>query len=462
MRRIPALFRLGAAPALFFLTCFAAWAQQPAEPEEPQEEAAAVSESIAVEPVAADAAISERLSRILEATDWFEAVEVRVDEGLVFLEGTTDTEERKRWAGELARNTEGAVAVVNRIAVRQGSMWDLSPAWEQVKDVGASTVRRSPLIALALILLALTWWASTRATTTFRSLLARRTESQLLRNVLARAMAVPVFLIGLYVVLKVSGLTSLAITVLGGTGLFGLIVGFAFRDIAENFLASLLISVQSPFATGDLIAVAGYKGFVQRVNARSTLLMTLEGNHVQIPNATIYKETIQNFSANPYTRFDFTVGIGNEESIEEAQSVARSVLADQTGLAAEHEPWVIVDSLGAATVNLKAYFWVDTSRFNGLKVRSAVIRAVKAAFEDAGVSMPDEAREVVFPAGVPVRMVESPGPDEGEPAPAARPPEPAETEEPEAAEGDLTTEAVEIAQQARRARTPEGGENLIS
>src|SRR5690606_37970753 len=134
--------------------------------------------------------------------------------------------------------------------------------------------------------------------------------------------------LGLYLVLKVSGLTRLAVTVLGGTGLMGLVLGFAFRDIAENFLASILISMQNPFASGDLIEVAGHTGFVQSVNTRSTLLITLEGNHVQIPNATIYKETITNFTAIPNARFDFLVGIGYDDSLTLAQSVALQVLLD--------------------------------------------------------------------------------------------------------------------------------------
>ncbi len=71
----------------------------------------------------------------------------------------------------------------------------------------------------------------------------------------------PVALLGLYLVLKVSGMTRLAMTVLGGTGLVGLVIGFAFRDIAENFLASILLSVQNPFRYGDLIEVAGYLGY---------------------------------------------------------------------------------------------------------------------------------------------------------------------------------------------------------
>ena len=118
--------------------------------------------------------------------------------------------------------------------------------------------------------------------------------SRLLAEIAALATAGPILFIALNLVLQVSGLTRLALTVLGGTGIAGLIVGFAFRDIAENFLASVLLSVRQPFARDDLIDVAGFNGIVQQLNTRGTILMTPDGNHVQIPNATVYKSTIVN------------------------------------------------------------------------------------------------------------------------------------------------------------------------
>ncbi|MDZ7637452.1 MAG: mechanosensitive ion channel family protein [Bryobacterales bacterium] len=441
-------------------------AQEPPAPQQaPPESASQVAETVSVDPGVTDARIAERLTRIIEATKWFREVNVRVDQGLVFLEGRTDTENHKIWAGDLARNTQGVVAAVNRISVNETSTWDLSPAWTELQSLGSEAMKKSPLIILGLLILLLTWSAMMWASRSARFVLHRWLENQLLRRVASRVIAVPILLLGAYLALRVAGLTSLAVTVLGGTGLIGLVIGIAFREIAENFLASVMISIQNPFAQGDLIAVAGHKGFVQSVNTRSTLLMTLDGNHVQIPNATIYKETIVNFTANPNTRFDFLVGIGYDDSIEEAQAVSRAVLAKQEGLVKDLEPWVLVETLGAATVNIRVYFWVDTASFNGLKVRSAVIRGVKKAFVAAGISMPDESREVVFPSGVPVRMIS------GESEAAAR-----EVKAPAASkqeviqlpvgtrgttEGDLSTEATDIKQQAQRARKPEGGPNLL-
>ena len=416
-------------------------------------------DEVDVVPVADDSQIAQRLANILEATQWFEDTEVRVDEGVVFLKGQTETEEHREWAEKLAASTDDVVAVVNRIRVKEKSMWDLSPAWRELEDLGTQLVRNSPLLGVALIFLVATWFVTKWSVTVAKWALRRNISSALLRDVTARAIAVPVFIFGLYLVLKVSGLSRLAMTVLGGTGLVGLVIGFAFRDIAENFLASILISMQHPFARGDFIEVAGHKGFVQSVNTRSTLLMTLDGNHIQIPNATIYKEPIVNRTANPYSRFDFTVGIGYDDPIERAQSIALDVLRGHSAVTDDPEPLVLVESLGAATVNLRAYFWVDVNKFSQFKVLSAIVRLTKRAFDQAGISMPDEAREVVFPAGVPVQMVES------RELPRLHGEESEATSEEDgesiSAEGDLGSEAAEINEQAQRARNPEAGQNLL-
>ncbi len=102
-----------------------------------------------------------------------------------------------------------------------------------------------------------------------------------------------------------------------------------------------------------------------------------------------------------------------------------------------------------------------------LKVRSSVIRQIKGAFDQAGISMPDEAREVIFPKDVPVRMVSDQATSEnGQPRsittlPAATEYQPESEEVSTAAEGGLASEADEIREPARRSGTLDEGANLL-
>jgi small conductance mechanosensitive channel len=429
----------------------------PPEKELPElDEQQPVADAIQVGDVPADAAIDARLERILNATDWFDPVAVSVDNGVVFLDGIAGEAAQKDWAGNLARNTEGVVAVVNDLRIEEPSPWDLSPALRQIRELAAVLYRSLPLIVVAIGLLGLSWLVARLALRAASRVFGVRVQSDLLRDVLARAVAALVFVLGAYVVLRVSGLTALAVTIIGGTGLLGLAIGFAFRDIAENFLASILISIQRPFAMGDLIEVDGHTGYVRRVNTRATVVMTRDGNHVQVPNAIIYKNTITNFTANPRGREDFTVGIGYDDSISQAQSIALEVLQEHPAVLAEPEPLVLVEELGVSTVQLRILFWLNIERYNHLKVRSAIVRLTKSAFDANGISMPDEAREVIFPKGVPIRRFETSTPPAPRQGSSTR-----DTGEATQAEGQLASDAPELAKQASEARLPEAGKNLL-
>jgi small conductance mechanosensitive channel len=421
-------------------------------------EAEAPAGSVHVSGAPEDSAIDTRIESILAATGWFDAIDVEVDAGVVALRGVADSAEHRDWANSLARNTEGVVAVVDELDVQEASPWDLAPAMAQIRDLAAAAFRSLPLLLVGVILLTLTAILARSVSRAATTVLQTRVRSELLRGVFARAVAAVVFVLGLYVVLRVAGLTGLAVTIVGGTGLLGLAIGFAFRDIAENFLASILISIQRPFAMDDLISVDGYEGYVRKVNTRATILLTRDGNHVQVPNAVVYKNPITNYTANPRGREDFLVGIGYDDAIPAAQSIALDVLKDHPAVLDDPEPLVLVEELGAATVNLRVLFWIDIARYSQYKVRSAVIRLTKSAFDSNGISMPDEAREVIFPQGVPlVRATTKTGHRHGAKAPeAAR-----DTETARESEGGLGSDTDDLERQSANARLPEGGQNLI-
>jgi small-conductance mechanosensitive channel len=414
---------------------------------------------VEVQPVAKDEEIRQRIANILKTTTWFGEPGVTVREGIVFLKGTTENDESKQWAGDLAKNTEGVVAVVNQIEVAPTTVWDFDPTFQVLSDLARGFLRLLPLIVVALIVIAISWIFARLTVYVLRRGLLDRSLSNLLREVLARTGGMLILLAGLYLVLRIAGLTQLALTLVGGTGLIGLVLGIAFREITENFLVSLFLSLQQPFREGDLVEVANVTGYVQRLTSRTTVLMTLDGNQTQVPNSTVFKSTIRNFTSNPNRREDFMVGIGYDDSIPFAQEVALKVLAEHPAVLEDPEPLVLVENLGPSTVNLRVYFWLDGGRLSWLKVKSSVIRLVKRAFQESEISLPDEAREVTFPHGVPVRMIEAQGaaePSERDLKKPASEPETVATK----AEASLQSEAQEIKEQARRSWTP--GENLLT
>jgi small-conductance mechanosensitive channel len=417
---------------------------------------------VEVQPLARDEEIRKRLLGVLEATEWFTNPKVRVDKGVVFLSGTAPTEELKTWASNLARNTQDVVAVANKMEVAQPSALDFAPAWDGLIGLWRDIIRILPWIIFGLIVLLLSGligWLTSRGLHIF---LRHRVRARVLRGVLAASAGIFMFLTGTYIVLRVAGLTQLALTVVGGTGLVGLAVGIAFRNITENFLASIFLSMQRPFETGDLIEVSGVTGYVQQLNVRSTVLMALEGNLLQLPNSLIYSSVIRNFSSNPNRRESILVGIGYADRIDAAQEIIRQVLDEHPGVLKDPAPWVLVDELGKSSVRLRVYFWLNGEENSWLKVRSSVMRLIKRALQQHGISLPHEIYQVDTPVNgvdqAPDRSALPSAPNGASlPGRAGGPKGKAFTK----AEAGLSSEAGELEDQARQAKPLAAGEDLL-
>lgn len=361
-------------------------------------------ERVEVKPIARDTEIEDRLNEILKSTQRFDSPKAAVENGVVFLSGIAKEDEFKNWATDLASSTQDVVAVVNRMTIAEKSIWDFSEAFAELRSFRNNSIQAIPIMIFALAILFIAWLLAKAVGAIANRVLTKKMPNNLLRWVATRALMLPILIFGVYLVLRIAGLTQLALTVLGGTGLIGLIVGIAFQDIAENFLASILISVQKPFRIGDLIHVDGHDGIVQRVTTRGTTLLTPNGNHVQIPNSKIYKTTIENYTANPMRRISFEIGIGYDDSTSEAQAIILEEIKAHSATVDDPPPRVLLENLGASTVNLVALFWVDGTKTDWRSVRSSCMRIAKQTLMRSGISLPDEAREVIFPNGVPVKM----------------------------------------------------------
>lgn len=261
-------------------------------------------------------------------------------------------------------------------------------------------IEKLPSIAIGGAVLFLCYVISGPLGTILAKPLTYRHSSKLIKLVTQRLISWLITLFGVYIFLKMVGLSDFAVAILSVTGVAGIIIGFAFRDIAENFLASLLLSIQKPFRLGEVIEVNGQIGVIKHVTARATTLIDFDGNHIQIPNATVYKNTIRNFSANPNTRIHFDVGIGYDSSPEEAQLVCLDVIEKSEYVLSTPEPQVLIEKLDSSCYQLRVYFWIDTRQYSLFKAKSMMMKLVTKACLEAGFSMPDPDRERVFPEGI--------------------------------------------------------------
>ncbi|MGX9462741.1 mechanosensitive ion channel family protein [Shewanella sp. A14] len=335
----------------------------------------------------------------------------------------------------------------------------LAPLQHDAEQFWATILQYLPSLALGLSIFLLLFWLSHPLARLLISPLTWVTKSELIRLVMQRSFSILIILLGLYIFLRLAGLTQFAVAIISSTGVIGLILGFAFKDIAENFISSLLLSVQRPFKLGDVIAVEGYLGVVKKVTARATTLVDYDGNHIQIPNATIYKNVIKNLTANPRMRGHFVLGIGYDASVRKAQDIAMEIMTDHHGVLSDPEPQVLIKNLGPSTINLQVYFWVNAETHSVPKVASILMRLLVRAFETNQISMPDDARERIFPQGLQLQSNEH----QQEKTVQNRQQKDHKSKDDvhDEVSDDISSDTDDIRQQAAQSRDPESGANII-
>lgn len=352
-----------------------------------QADSAEMPEVVSQERANADEATRALLQAIFDRVASMADVTVSVEAGVVRLRGTVAEERVAQRAEELAAGQPGVVWVENRIALTTSMEERLQPTWDRLRSLGFGTVALLPLLLVA-VLVVTTASLLARIVGRWGGPVALGGGNPFLRSIIVRAMQTALVVAGLIVALDLLDATALVGAVVGTAGLAGLALGFAFKDIVENYLAGLLLALRQPFAQNDHVATEGYEGKVVRLTPRETILMTLDGNHVRLPNALVFRSPMTNFTRNPRRRFHFDMGVGPSDDLALARETGIAALRGTEGVMPDPAPEALVLEVGDSTVTMRFQAWVDQRSAGFGRVRSEAIRRVKGALEDAGVSLP--------------------------------------------------------------------------
>lgn len=340
-----------------------------------------------------DQQIRRRLQGIFSEIESLQNLTIDVNGGIVSLRGEVATAATEDKAVRFARQVEGVVEVENSLTINRDLQPRLQATWRKAVKFGQQLLSGLPLFFIALLVWALFWitgrWVAAR-----ERFFLRISPNYFIAKLLSQLTQLLFFTLGLVVALVLLDATPLLGTILGAAGIIGLAVGFAVRDTVENYIASILLSVRNPFEVNDLVDIGGHDGNVVKLTSRATILLSPDGNHIRIPNATVFKAVIINFTRHPERRFSFEVGVDTDQDLVEVQTLAFTTLTAVPGIMGQPGPMVVVQSLGDSNVVLSCYGWVDQRNYSFLKVRSEAIRLVKSAFDQAGIVMPEPVYKV--------------------------------------------------------------------
>jgi len=259
-----------------------------------------------------------------------------------------------------------------------------------------SFVLSLPRIALALLILFAFYVGAKYLSALIKRRFLNDDHDPLFVNFLSKTSKVLLIIVGVILAMQAVGLSGVARGLLAGAGISAFIFGFAFKDIAENFLGGLILAFNRPFSLDDTIQIRDFTGHVKALNFRTTHIKTFDEKDVFLPNSIVVKEPVMNYTRDGQIRVDFAVGIAYEDSITRAISLIVDTVKSIADHVNDKEPFSVVEELSSGTVNLRVYFWVRTIDYKKgvLEIKSEVIRLVKENLIREGFSLPSDVQEI--------------------------------------------------------------------
>jgi small conductance mechanosensitive channel len=278
------------------------------------------------------------------------------------------------------------------------------------QDFWESIVIRTPDILVGLILFLTFLFLGIVLRRLIRQRLVKQVNDPLLVNFIGRIVFLVFFVLGAIVLLGQIGLTEAAGGVLAGAGVGALILGFAFKDIGENFIAGFLLAISRPFGTGDVIQIDSFTGTVKELKFRITHIRTFDGRDIYIPNATMVKTALINFTRDGLLRHDFIIGLDYGDDIASAIKSILNQLSQLPNIVKTPDlaPFVIINKFNVSTIDLQIHFWINSKDFLGsvTVLKTQVMHEVLKRLKKEGYNMPADIIELkIYQDGHPIPVI---------------------------------------------------------
>jgi len=257
-----------------------------------------------------------------------------------------------------------------------------------------------PRIALAIVILVIGILVANWISARLKKRIQSKAHDKLLGGFLAKSIKLVIIIVVFLVVLNIAGLSGISKAIFATAGASAVVIGFAFKDIAQNFLAGIILAFNRPFDIADTVQIEDVFGKVMEMEFRYTRIATFDGKDVYIPNSDVLTKPVYNYTQNGFFRTDFVLGIAYENDAEEAKKLIQQCLDQDKELVhdEEHINFVAEDEVAPSTVNLRIYVWIATEDFRRhmLEVRGRVITRTKTFLESHGYNLPANISELKF------------------------------------------------------------------
>lgn len=260
-----------------------------------------------------------------------------------------------------------------------------------------TAIEMLPNLAVALLVLILFYFISSIIKKYSGKLLHRVTSNKTIVSLAETVLGILILGAGTFIALGILNLDGTVTSLLAGAGIIGLALGFAFQDIAANFISGILLSVRHPFGIGDIIDSNGYYGTVQKLNLRNTIIKTPQGQIVYIPNKEVYETPFTNFTKNGERRIDLQCGVSYGDDLEKARRITLEAINSLEHIDKDKGVEFYFEEFGGSSINYVVRFWVNfKTNPNFWSPRSEAIMAIKKAYDENDIMIPFPIRTLDF------------------------------------------------------------------
>ncbi|MEP0920145.1 mechanosensitive ion channel family protein [Leptolyngbya sp. DQ-M1] len=275
--------------------------------------------------------------------------------------------------------------------------FELSALWKQLESMVRDFIALLPSLILAIIVFSIFFFIARVVKRTVRRATANRRQARNLGLVLGRLAQGTIILIGLFVSLSIVVPTFRAGDLVQLLGISGVAIGFAFRDILQNFLSGILILLTEPFRIGDQIVFKNFEGTVENIETRATTIRTYDNRRIVIPNSELFTNSVTVNTAFDSRRMEYDVGIGYGDDIEQAKQLIHEALEEIDEVLRDPAPDVLVMELAESTVNIRVRWWIKPPRrIDDLRSRDQVLTAIKQKLTANGIDLPFPTQQILF------------------------------------------------------------------
>ncbi|AFZ30663.1 MscS Mechanosensitive ion channel [Gloeocapsa sp. PCC 7428] len=273
----------------------------------------------------------------------------------------------------------------------------ITAAWNKIGGMIDSFIIMLPNIVLALVVFILFFFAARWLKLLVKRFTRRHRQARNLGMVLGRLAQGTVILLGLFVALSIIVPTFRAGDLVQLLGISGVAIGFAFRDILQNFLAGILILLTEPFKIEDQIVFKNFEGTVENIETRATTIRTYDGRRIVIPNSELFTNSVTVNTAYDARRIEYDVGIGYGDDVDEAKRLMLEAIHSVDDVLRDPAADVLVLELAESSVNIRARWWIKPPRrIDDLNSRDKVISAIKQKLVENGIDLPYPTRQILF------------------------------------------------------------------